>query len=280
MKRQFTSIITIAMIAYAAQSFAISSAVQSNQDYIFTLGTVRHIQIMIENFGDDELRKKYTDIKSSFREAGEAFYAQDFQGSGLKFKKVKTELISLLEILDDLYLKRTKEILDTTSKEAFNILIEYSKESGLASYLKKPFDPLTDKKLIEPDKYHLFRDREKIAAHLREGYKKYDRAKIISEDQDLLYLKKKRNLNVKDMNQIISSYTELIFLCREAKQNGIEIYRLLNVNEVGRSMIKYNITHGSLVPIYDDRIPEKYKVDANDNIKLIHSIEQKKISRK
>ncbi|OHD68305.1 MAG: hypothetical protein A2W19_17055 [Spirochaetes bacterium RBG_16_49_21] len=249
-------------------------------DYGFTLETLRQIQIMVDNFGDEQLKKTHADNKARFQEAAESYYGLDYTASALKFYKLKKDLVSILEVMDDMYLKRTKEILDSTSKVSFQILIEYSKESGLASYLRKPFDPLNDIKLIDPDKYHFFQDREKIAAYIREGYKKYEKAKSIFNDPDIAFLKKKNKLPLNSINQIISSSIELVNLCREAKQSGIEIYRILNVNELGKSMIKYNITHATIMPVFDDRIPEKYKVDADDNLRLIHDVEMKKLKKR
>jgi hypothetical protein len=277
-----TYIMTIALlgiISSAVDSYSISPTVKSAQDYALTLSTLRHLNIMIENFGDETMKKKYTDVKNLFQGAGEDFYGQDFTSSALKFKKVKMELISLLETIDDLYLKRTKEILDSTSKESFDSLIEYSKQSGLGRYFIKPYDPLKDIKPYEPNKYHLFHDREKIEAYLREGYKEYYRAKNIFEDPEIALLRKKTTLTEKNIRYIISSYMDVVFICRQAKEEGIEIHRVTKINELGKSMLKYNISHGSITPIFDDRIPEKYKVDANDNIRLIHAVEMKKLQK-
>ncbi|MBN2158839.1 MAG: hypothetical protein JW807_05545 [Spirochaetes bacterium] len=270
----------IGFIMLVGNGFALSPVAKSGLDYALTLKTIRSIRIMVENFGDDALKKRYADIKTLFQEAGENYYGQNFENSALKFKKVKIELISILETIGDLYLKRTKEILDSTSKESFDTLIEYSKESGLAQYFRKPYDPLRDVKPYAPDKYHLFHDRQKIEAYLREGYKKYHRAKSIFEDPEIAVLRKKTTLTTKNINNLIESYSQVIFYCREAKMHGIEIHRVHNSTELGKSMIKYNVTHGTIIPVFDDTIPEKYKVDANDNLRLIHAVEMKKLQKK
>jgi hypothetical protein len=272
MKTFVTAIALLGLILFAVDSLPISPTVKSTQDYGLTLSTLRHVNIMVENFGDEQMKKKYSEVKELFKDAGENFYGQDFIASALKFRKVKMELIAMLETIDDLYLKRTKEILDSTSKESFDSLIEYSKESGLGRYFVKPYDPLRDIKPYEPNKYHLFHDREKIEAYLREGYKRYYRAKKIFEDPEIALLRQKTNLTEKNIRYIISSYMDVISICREAKEEGIEIHRVSKINELGKSMLKYNISHGSITPIFDDRIPEKYKVDANDNMKLIHAV--------
>jgi hypothetical protein len=271
--------ILLAALLTGTTAFAISPAVKSSQDFIFTLDTLRSVRIMIENFGDDELKKKYSDITALFQEAGENYYGQNFTDSTLKFGKVKMDLILLLESIGNMYLKRTKEILDSTSKDSFNILIEYSKRSGLGEYFRKPYDPLRDIKPYDPEKYHLFHDRQRIEAYLRQGYKKYHQAKKVMEDPEIAMLRKRKNLTPNNINFIISRFSSVVMLCREAKQNGIEIHRTKNINELGKSLVKYNIHHGSIIPVYDDRIPEEYKVDANDNLGLIHSVELKKLGK-
>ena len=59
------------------------------------------------------------------------------------------------------------------------------------------------------DKYHLFHDREKIESYLREGYKKYHTAKNIFDDPEIAILRKKTTLTMKNINYIISSYSDV-----------------------------------------------------------------------
>ncbi len=280
MKRHVAILILLFVVANTTNSYSISPIEKATKDYTLTLEAIRSIRVMVENFGDDGLKKKYADIRIEFQDASENYYGQNFSESASKFKKVKMELIAFLGVIDDLYLKRTKEILDSTSKDTFDSLIEYSKTSGLAAYFTRPYDPLKDVKPYDTDKYHLFHDRERISAYLREGYKKYHEAKNIYEDPEIALLRKKTTMTVKNMNYIIARYSDVIFLCRQAKECGIEIHRVKNTNELGKSMVKYNVSHGSIIPIFDDRIPEKYKVDANDNMRFIHAVELKKLSKK
>ncbi|MBN1495255.1 MAG: hypothetical protein JXA07_00705 [Spirochaetes bacterium] len=270
----------LSMTFAAGDLHAISPTVKAYQDYGLTMKKLREIRIMVENFGDDALKQKFAELKKQFQDAGENYYGQNFIDSASKFKKLKMELISMLATIDDIYLKRTKEILDSTSKESFDTLIEYSKTSGLASYFRRPYDPLKDIKPYDTDKYHLFHDREKIESYLREGYKKYHTATKIYEDPEIAIMRDKKTLTRQNINFIIHNFTRVITLCREAKEAGIEIHRVRNINKLGESMIKYNVSHGNIIPIYDDRIPEQFKVDANDNMMLIHSVEMRKLGKK
>jgi hypothetical protein len=272
-----TSIFVI-LVSTAAYSF--SAAVKSSKDYGFTLNALRRIKIMVDNFGDEQMKKNYSDSEALFLDAAEDYYSQKFFGSASKFDKLKRDLISMLVAMGDLYLKRTKEILDSIAKQSIQIIIEYSKDSGLALYLRQPFDPLRDIKLIDPDKYHLFFDRDKIAGNMQEGYKRYEKAKSIFNDPEIVLLKQKEKLPMDSINMIITSYIAVVNLCRDAKGNGIEIYKILNTNELGKSMVKYHIIHSNIKPVFDDRIPEKYKIDADDNLRLIHTVELKKLNQK
>jgi hypothetical protein len=176
---------------------------------------------------------------------------------------------------------RTKEILDSISKESFDILIQYGKSSGLAAYFKRPYDPVYDSKPYNPKNYHLFHNKQRIETFLKNGYKKYKDAVDYYNDPEIKILLKKKNLPSKNLNYIIERYMAAISLCREAKQLGIEIYKIgITQHELEAPEQKPARTHtlGQFVdPIYDQRIPDKYKVDANDNLKLIHSIELLKI---
>ncbi len=279
MKKHVALLAVLFSIIGAGNVYPISPIEKSYKDYSTALDALRSVRIMVENFGDDQQKKRYADIRLQFQDASEHYYGQDFTAAASKFKKVKLEIISILEVIDDMYLKRTKEILDSTSKDTFDSLIEYSKQSGLATYFARPYDPLKDVKPYDPAKYHLFHDRERISSYLREGYKKYHKAKTIYEDPEIALLRKKKNLTFKNISFIISSYLDVVKLCREAKECGIEIHRVKNINELGKSMVKYNVSHGSIIPIFDDRIPEQYKVDANDNMRFIHAVEMKKLGK-
>jgi len=277
--RKALFIAVLAVLFIDTDSFSISSAVKSTEDYYLAMNSLREMKIMVENFGDEELKKNYTSINTLFQSASEDYYGQNFSSSHEKYRKLKFEFIAILEKIAQIYLNRTKEILDSTEKESFDIMIKYSKNSGLAQYLRKPFDPLRDVKPLKEDEYHYFRDRERIESYLKNGYKLYQEAKGYFNDPDIEMLKKRKAMSSESQNFIISRYLNTIYTCRQSKQNGIAIHQIKNPNELGKSLVKYDIKGGSIIPIFDDRIPEKYKVDANDNIRLIHAVELKRVEK-
>ena len=248
MKLLKLSLITLSIIMITSiQSFSLSTMVKTQNDYNYTLDMLRNMHIMIENFGDEDMRQKYDYIKNLFQEAGENYYGQNFVISYEKFRKLKSELIIILEKIAQLYLNRTKEILDSTSKNSFNILIEYSKKSGLAKFFTRSYDPLKDIKPYKEENYHFFHDRERIETYLNEGYKKYHKAVRDFNDPEIEVTKKRKNLPSESLNFLIDRYYNVIQLCRESKQYGIEIHKLTNTNELGKSIIKYNIKGGILI---------------------------------
>ena len=56
---------------------------------------------------------------------------------------------------------------------------------------------------------------------------------------------------------------------------GIEIYKIFNDDKTGDLLIKYKVTESKIAPVYDNRIPDAYKVDAVDNENKIFSAEKK-----
>ena len=79
----------------------------------------------------------------------------------------------------------------------------------------------------------------------------------------------------------IDSYLNIISYCRQAKQFGIEIHKILKVTQTVTILNKYeiNLTTMQKYPIYDDRIPEDYKVDAIDNYNLVFLIENERLAQ-
>ncbi|HPA62565.1 MAG TPA: hypothetical protein PLC67_01255, partial [Spirochaetota bacterium] len=63
------------------------------------------------------------------------------------------------------------------------------------------------------------------------------------------------------------------------KKDAIEIFHVLNEKNLNDILNKYSITMGMITkyPIYDDRVPEKYKPDAVDVEKMLFRIEKARV---
>jgi len=124
-----TSILFLSIII-PINAMALSTAVKAGNDYNYTLDKLRAMHVMIENFGDEDLRNKYSYIKSLFQESGENLYGQNYSYSYEKFRKLKSELIIMLEKMAQNYLDRTKLILDSTAKKLFRYFDRVLEKGG------------------------------------------------------------------------------------------------------------------------------------------------------
>jgi len=256
-----------------------STAVKSQSDYEFTLNALRAISPMIENFGDPAINDDFTNLKNSFQAATEAYYGLNYDESYEKYKSVKTGLIAILEKINQIYLNRTKDILDSISKESFEIMIKFHRSSAIAQSIRKPFDPLKDVKPIKEFEYNYFKDREAMNSYLRDGYKFYENALKLYNDPEIPFLKKRKNIPSESLNWVISQYLVSIYTCRQSKQNGIEFHKLKNKHLGIETLQKYGLSPNLISPVIDDRIPDVYKVDVIDNMKMIYSVELRKMGK-
>ena len=269
--------------------FALSTAAKSEDDYVYLMHHLRDVQVMIENFANDQQKQKYADVTSDFRNASVDFYGHNFiffdknaKKYRMKFYQVKLKLSELLDEMAKSYIDRTSDILKNTSKDSFNILIKFNK-GGYAKYFTRPVDPVSKvegEKIYKSSEYHLYHDKSTIEQYLRKGYKMLEDARRIYDHPDMLTVKAKAEKNNYDVNYMVDGFLNVVKFCRQSKQYGIEIYRIIrknNIYTVQKKFEHYNISITDPIPVFDVRIPEDYKIDANDNIKLVHSHELKKL---
>ncbi len=280
MKPYFKKIVLfLAILFINNNAFPISQGVQSSKDYYFTMSVLRQVKPMIENFKTDELYASYQKLLKNFEEATLDYYSNNYDDSYVKFYNLKLEMMKFLEQLADVYIKRTKLLLSASIKDnnAINIFLEYNKQSGYAEYFKKPFDPLKDVKPYNADftakDFHFFYDSPKLEDWLHSGYYYQSMASKIFQDKEIEFIKTRKKIKTDNINYIIEKYLDVISYCRTAKQCALEIYKCKNEHDTGAILAKYKIRKDQLTPIFDDRIPEDYKVDAVDNVKLLYTVE-------
>lgn len=276
--------------------YSVSNAVISNQDYRYSLEILRDLNIIISNFGTDSEKEEFLKIRSNFQVAAERHYGRHFVNvTSLTYKKEKAEeretsidlfydlklqLIDLYSTLSEFYIFRTQELLDSIAKESTDIIIEYGRGGGKSKYFfSRPIDPLTDVKPYDADKFHYFRVRSSIEQYLDSGYRYLNDARRVFDDVDYIYIMSKERKTNRELSYIIEKHRAAIILARQSKESGIEIYRTLNVHKMTEILGKYDVSNQKILqfPIYDDRIPEQYKVDATDNRKLLFSVEKQRI---
>lgn len=279
-KRNIISISIILIILFISQvAWSISLSVKSEQDFIYTIDVIRKLNVIVTNFPEDKAQERFKKIRESFQIATIDFYGQHYTDSYKKFKSVKKDLNILLKDISQSYIKRTKILLDSTSKEAFNVLLNYSKNSPVTKFLRRRYDPFTkEPKPYDVKKFHLFKDKQKIEAYLRLGYKKYHLATKLFSDPELEIIRNKKRIESKTFNYSINKYLKIITECRLSKQYGIEIYKVLYLEKLVERERNYGYSKDNEKPVFDDRIPDQYKIDANDNMNMLHSKEMERLS--
>jgi hypothetical protein len=284
------SFLSLAILFTQANSaYSISASEKSQDDYVLLLYHIRNVQVMINNFANEDQKKKYAEISADFRTASVDFYAHNFtyydeesKKHRIKFYGVKHKLVSLLDDIAKVYIDRSDNLLKQASNSSFNILIKFTK-GGYAKYFNRAVNPLAvlqHHKIYKTEEYHLYRDKNTIEDYLRRGYKVLQDAKRTYADPDLQILKEKKERSPQDLNFMLTKYYAVISQCRDAKVCGIEIFKIINLNNlmtVRRKLEAVEISPSNPEPIFDVRIPEDFKVDANDNIFLVHSHEMKKL---
>lgn len=276
---KYAAIFLSFIILLHSEANAISVSVRSSQDYYYTTKILREMKPMITNFKTDENQKAMDSLMKNFAEATLEHYGTNYDSSSIKYYNLKLEIIKVLESISTQYIDRTKEILTATAADnnTIEVFIEYDKNSGYASYFNKPFDPLKDVKPYN-DKftakdYHFFYDSQKVESYLKNGHYNYSEAKKFFNDPEIAFIKSRKKIKSDQLNYIIDKYINVIQFCRLAKQSALEIYKVKNEFTTGAIQDKYSLRKDQITPIFDDRIPEKFRVDAIDNIKMLYPVE-------
>lgn len=286
MKSSFKFLILLSLIILIPlEAFSISSAARSSKDYRFSMETFRETKSMVENFQSDDVLNKYKELQKAFQEASLDFFGRNYDASSTKFYNLKIELMNLMANVADIYLERTKTLLAATTEDngVIDIFIDYSKTGGYARYFNRSFDPLFDVKPYNEDftakDFHLYYEKGSIERYLHGAYFNYQEAIRIKNDPIIDYIKSRKKINSDSIDYVISRYIDSVTRCRTAKQLGLEIYKIKNYHDEGNILDKYNLRKSQLTPIFDDRVPEKFKVDAVDNVKLLYKVEIERRNR-
>ena len=261
-------------------SYAISNSVIAANDYKFILDNLRRMDVMIKNFPDPERKDLYSKIEMEFQNASEELYALRYDSAHIKFLKIKNDIINLLDLISINYIERSEKILTEISVKSFKILIEYGRGGSKAAHFRKPYDPIKGIKSYDEKNYHFFVDKETIERYMKNGFRLLQFAKNSYDDPEIKTLRRKKHILNKSRDTIIKNYLKIIKLCRESKKSGLETFKILNEDKFLDIVKEYKIDNSIILPIYDLRIPDEYRRDANDCINLLHSIEEKKITEK
>ena len=124
--------------------------------------------------------------------------------------------------------------------------------------------------------FHLFADAQRVDACLKNAHYYFSEAKRFFNDPEIAFIKSRKKIKSDQLTYILEKYLDVIQNCRTAKQCGLEIYKIKNEFRTGTIQEKYQLRKDQITPIFDDRIPEKFKVDAVDNVGMLYPVEQER----
>jgi hypothetical protein len=261
-------------------AYAISAAekarekIEEDRQYIYAL------EIPIRNFGSTEQKNDYNATKSQYM-VGLGYYMQaNFVNAYKELLEAQVKLDKLYEKVSMDYLERTTTILQELVKNMVEIDIEFNKESDLVRRYKTDRQAPKEKVYYDPKRFHLVYDKKVISRNVTMGFKRLGEAKNIREEAVTIKDKKYEEGQTVDpgiYRYRLASYLNVIDLCREAKKNAFQTYQLINRNEIYPIQTQFRgnrFAHESnLLPVFDPRIPDNYKVDASDALNLVHEDE-------
>jgi len=269
-------LIAISLTFISPNLHARSALAQSGLDYKSIFGILREMESMMVNFQTEDRKKDQEMLKKKFEEATLEFYGQNFDASAKQYYDLKLEILRVLEQLCKDYMDRTKELLTAAYNEnkVIDIFINYSKSGSYYWYFKKPFDPLNDISPYREDfpveDFHFFYNMKRVENYMKYSHFHLSEAKRLFNDPEIAFFKTKKKMLTVELDYILEKYIYVVKHCRYAKQLGIEIYKLKNKFKSSYFQDVYNLRKSQFTPIFDDRIPEKYVIDAIDNAKLLY----------
>jgi len=273
--RKIFPIISVLILFFTIDAFPLSPGEKAKKNYNFTLVLIRTFRIPVENFAPEGTLGQYDKIKEAFYAARENFYGKNYNEAYRQYASMKTDLLPFAADLAQSYLKRTKDILDTATKDTGELLTDFTKTTPILRDIQQPYDPIKKEAVYNdkytPGNYHLFHYGRVIETYIKEGYAAYYQARGLFDDPEIEYMKQNEKKTPEDMDYILERYMNIIKLCRTAKQYGIEIYKLYTLNDLAKISEKFeNWSFPEIDPTFDERIPEKYRVDAVDNRNLVY----------
>lgn len=284
----FRIVATAFLLAFTMQLSALPPSqkarekLDQNQKYIVA------IAVTMENFGTADQKKAYDDLKNDYMASLAYYFEGRFFESYNTGVKAQEKIEKLYEQVSLDYINRTNEMLQGTIKHFVELRVKYDKEGELARrYLKKRRAP-KEKLPYDPKEYHLLYDQYTIYGNVEMGFHRLGDARRIRQDAlDLeMYFEasgeegdngSKDKIDNRVHAMRIHAYLGVIELCRDAKMNVVRIYQLVNRNDIYSVQTKHRenpfAVEKKLAPVFDPRIPDEYKKDANDALKLIHEDE-------
>lgn len=246
------------------------------------------LETAISNFGSEENKKTYEEIKKKYVSAVGFYYERDFPEAYRAYLEIQEDIETLAGDISSKYIERSQKMLVDFSSHIIDLEVKYDKNSELAktlranrvSYLNKESgEEVMSTRFYAPKIVHYTYDRFSILDNLEYGYGHLGKAKSVRETAQALdkLLIDGQKPTTRMLDKKIRAYLASIELCRDSKANAIRMFQLYNRYDnytvQGNALFdkeakefKENpfLNESKIDPIFDQRIPEEYRVDAED----------------
>ena len=248
--------------------------IEEDRQYIYAL------EIPIRNFGTEEQKNEYNAMKDQYM-IGLGYYMEaNYVNAYKELFETQKKLDKLYEKVSMDYVERTTKILQELVKNVVEIDITYNKDSDLVRRYETDRQAPKEKVFYDPKNFHFVYDKKTISRNVSMGFSHLGDAKRIRQDAVTIQERKYEEGQTVDpaiYRYRLDSYVSVIDLCREAKKNAFQAYQLINRNDIYTIQTQHRgnrfARESNLLPVFDPRIPETYKVDASDVLNLVHEDE-------
>jgi len=299
----------LSLVLLAGGVYSESISVQAYELRLETIGAIRMLEPAIRNFGvppkDTKATtdKYWSTLESQYNIAQQAYtlglsyyYEKNFLSAMTEFKRCQVELEKILERLSQSYIDRAREILveatgamhpnmDKKGVSVMEISVKLGPDSQRRKYFRVNRRAPVESRFYDPKDVHLARTMQAIELNLNNGYSSIAdaseaRNRAITIEHSL---EPHQPLRVLHRSKRIYWYTAAIEHARQAKRNGLNIFILKypyeniphqqNLKADGKTAFNYDENAAYLPkkihPVFDERVPEKYRRDSSDALGYI-----------
>ncbi|PJZ68073.1 hypothetical protein CH373_04545 [Leptospira perolatii] len=267
---------------------------------------------------DGDRLVKYKELKRLYQEGLLYFFEGNHVNSYRRFLEAQLGMEQLLEELSQAYVERSEELMklaierknpnNPEDRALVDISVEYSKSSYLRADIKENREAPFTRRMYNPREYHYVTNKDTIEKNMELGYRFLGEAKNARNNALKIekHLEKHQKLQPSHRKHRIEMYFGAINLCRDAKSNAINIFKLKYPydnyyilrsdakteelkNEYGEVTaaevvslegVTYDFSQNPTLrldnrmsPIFDRRIPDEYRKDAVDVLGRVYADE-------
>lgn len=252
---------------------------------------------------------RYGEIKRIYQEALQYYFETNYVASYRRFLEAQIAIEKLTEEISQLYVLRSEEMMkiameqknpnDPLDKSIVDISIEYGRGTYILKDMTDNRESPYSRRMYEPKEYHYVTNRYAIEKNVEMGYRFLGLAKQARIDALAVekHLEKHQLMTPRKRKFRIEKYFGAINLCRDAKANAVNIYKLkypydnyflqksdakkeswrdMDNNLVEGDIVKlegvtYDFTKNPYIKFdnrlqatFDERVPPEYRVDYAD----------------